>query len=86
MCVKRRAALWQEGEGHDRTNITLPGLQPSLVKEVVGTGKPVVLVLVHGGALALDDTAMGVSAIVDAKYPGELGGDAVLAILFGDVR
>ena len=45
-----------------------------------------VLVLVHGGPLALDDTALGVPAIVDAHYPGELGGDAVVAILFGDAR
>jgi hypothetical protein len=64
--------LLQEGEGYDRTNITLPGLQPDLIKAIVGAGKPVVLVLVHGGPLALDDTALAVPAIVDAHYPGEL--------------
>jgi hypothetical protein len=76
----------QEREGHDRDNITLPGLQPELVKLVVSTGVPVVLVLVHGGPLALDASALALPAILDAHYPGEMGGDAVTAVLFGDVR
>jgi hypothetical protein len=74
-----------EGEGHDRVNITLPGLQEALVQAVVGTGKPTVVVLVHGGALAIDWTSAFATTIVDALYPGEMGGDAVAAVLFGDV-
>jgi hypothetical protein len=76
----------QESEGHDRDNITLPGLQSELVKLIVSTGTPVVLVLVHGGPLALDDNALSIPAILDSHYPGELGGDAVTAVLFGDYR
>jgi beta-D-xylosidase 4 len=44
-----------------------------------------VLVLIHGGPLALDDTSLSLPAIVDAHYPGEMGGDAVVSVLFGDV-
>lgn len=74
-----------EGEGHDRHVLTLPGRQDELVAAVVATGVPTVVVLVHGGPLAVDAIKGSVAAILDAKYAGELGGDAVDAILFGDV-
>lgn len=74
-----------EDEGHDRVNLTLPGLQPDLIAAVMGTGKPIVLVLVHGGPVDIGSLAMeGISSILDVHYPGEMGGDAVAAILFGD--
>jgi len=55
------------------------------VQAVIGTGKPTVVITVHGGALAMDWTAAFATTIVDALYPGEMGGDAVAAVLFGDV-
>ena len=77
-----------EGEGVDRPHTDLPGLQNALLQAIAAVGVPVVLVLVHGGALSIDwaaGPASGVSAILSAGYPGELGGDAVAAVLLGDV-
>ena len=73
-----------EDEGRDRVNLTLPGAQESLVAAAIASGKPVVVVLIHGGPLAIEATKSSVHAIVSAKYPGELGGDAIAAVLFGD--
>jgi hypothetical protein len=74
----------QEDEGFDRSDLALPGSQAALVAAVAAAGKPVVLVLIHGGPLALDAAALAVPAVVDAHYPGEIGGDAVAHVLFGD--
>jgi hypothetical protein len=74
----------QEDEGFDRTEITLPGNQAQLVSTIAAIGKPLVLLLIHGGPIALDTTALNLPAIVDAHYPGEMGGDAVTHVLFGD--
>jgi beta-D-xylosidase 4 len=73
-----------EGEGHDRHELTLPGQQEALVKAVAATGTPVVLVLVHGGPLAIEGLLAVTPSILDAHYPGQLGGDAVAAVLLGD--
>jgi beta-glucosidase len=54
------------------------------LKAIAATGKPVVVVLIHGGPLAAEWTYANMPTILDAHYPGELGGDAVTAILFGD--
>lgn len=56
----------QEGEGNDRTTITLPGLQESFASQVLDTAgsKPVILVIVCGGIVAFDDLVEPVSAIV----------------------
>jgi beta-glucosidase len=50
----------------------------------VATGKPVIVVLLNGGALALDFAAANVNAVVEAWYPGEQGGNAIADVLFGD--
>ncbi len=74
-----------EGEGHDRHVLTLPGQQEALVQAVAATGTPTIVVLVHGGPLAIEGLKASMPAILDAHYPGELGGDAVAAVLLGDV-
>ena len=74
-----------EGEGRDRPSTDLPGLQEQLLRDVVATGTPTVLLLLHGGALSIDWASANVDAIVSLVYPGELGGDAAAAVLFGDV-
>ena len=74
-----------EGEGRDRANITLPDVQLKLLQAVVGAGTPVVLVLINGGQLAIPWAKMHVSAIVEAFYPGQMGRDAIAAVLYGDV-
>ncbi|HGE71060.1 TPA: glycoside hydrolase family 3 protein, partial [Candidatus Poribacteria bacterium] len=71
------------GEG-DRTNIDLPGVQHDLIEAIYETGKPIVLVLTNGSALAINWEAKHIPAIVDIWYPGEEGGTALADVLFGD--
>jgi beta-glucosidase len=70
--------------GGDRTDISLPKEQEEFVKEVNALGKPVVLVLMGGSALAVNWADANVPAIVEAWYPGEEGGTALADVLFGD--
>ncbi len=70
--------------GGDRTDISLPKGQEALLEAVNATGKPVVLVLLNGSALAVNWANEHVPAILDAWYPGEEGGTAVADVLFGD--
>jgi beta-glucosidase len=70
--------------GGDRTDIKLPRPQEELLKQLHALGKPIVLVLLNGSALAVNWAAEHVPAIVEAWYPGQAGGDALADILFGD--
>src|SRR6266566_6111142 len=70
--------------GGDRTSITLPKLQEELLKEVQALGKPVVVVLLNGSALAVNWANDHAPAILEAWYPGEEGGKAIADVLFGD--
>ena len=70
--------------GGDRTEIKLPARQQGLLEAVAATGKPVVLVLMSGSALAVNWANEHVAAIVQAWYPGEEGGAAIADTLFGD--
>jgi len=70
--------------GGDRTDIKLPGTQERLLKKIVVLGKPVVLVLLNGSAVAIHWANDNVPAIVEAWYPGEEGGTAIADVLFGD--
>ncbi len=72
------------GEGFDRSCLDLPGNQEQLLEAVIGTGKPVVLVLGNGRPLTIDWAEKHVPAILEAWYPGEFGGQAVAETLFGD--
>jgi beta-glucosidase len=72
------------GEGHDRSDLDLPGKQETLLEAVMKTGKPVVLVLQNGRALSIPWAAEHVPAILEAWYPGEFGGQAIAETLFGD--
>jgi len=60
----------QETEGLDRYNISLPGVQNELVQAVATTSTPVVVVLINGGALAIEWIKANIPAIVEAFYPG----------------
>jgi len=77
---------WQgiSGEGFDRSDLNLPGNQEQLLEAVVGTGKPVVLVLENGRPLTIGWAKDHVPAILEAWYPGEFGGTAIAETLFGD--
>ncbi|MBV8113326.1 MAG: glycoside hydrolase family 3 C-terminal domain-containing protein, partial [Silvibacterium sp.] len=70
-------------KGGDRTSIDLPKPEEDLLEAVAATGKPVVLILTNGSALAVNWASEHVNAIVDAWYPGEEGGTAVAETLSG---
>jgi beta-glucosidase len=78
-----REAWAPEHEG-DRDSLDLLGNQDDLARAMVATGKPVVVVLLHGRPNAINYIAMNVPAILDAWYLGQEGGTAVADILFGD--
>ncbi|WP_229740840.1 glycoside hydrolase family 3 C-terminal domain-containing protein [Silvibacterium dinghuense] len=70
-------------KGGDRTSINLPKPEEDLLEALVATGKPVVLVLTNGSALAVNWANQHANAILDAWYPGEEGGTAVAETLSG---
>lgn len=74
-----------EGETWDRINLELPGHQEDLILEVLSANPKTVVVLIHGGPLAIPRTKDQVPAILDAHYPGEVGGDAIANILYGNI-
>ncbi|MCO5241305.1 MAG: glycoside hydrolase family 3 C-terminal domain-containing protein [Chitinophagaceae bacterium] len=73
------------GEGYDRSELTPPGIQPELIRAISKTGKPVILVMVHGRPYSIPWEKEHIPAILDAWYPGEEGGNALARILFGEV-
>jgi beta-glucosidase len=72
------------GEGFDRSSLSLPGNQEQLLEAISAVGKPVVLVLENGRPLTIGWAKEHVPAILEAWYPGEFGGRAIAATLFGD--
>jgi beta-glucosidase len=68
----------------DRTRIDLPDTQQDLIKTIHALGKPVVLVLLNGSALAVNWESKNVPAILEAWYPGQAAGQAIADVLFGD--
>jgi len=72
-----------EHEGLDRTDTALPGLQDSFAQKVLALGKPTVLVLCNGGALAIDNLISGPSAIIEAYNPSVAGPRALAETIFG---
>ena len=70
--------------GGDRTSILLPAVQTQLLKALRATGKPVILVMMTGSALAIPWEAEHLPAIVNAWYGGQAAGTALADVLFGD--
>ncbi len=70
--------------GGDRTKLDLPATQQDLIKSIRALGKPVVLVLLNGSALAVNWADKNLPAIVEAWYPGQASGQAIADVLFGD--
>lgn len=70
--------------GGDRTSIDLPAPQQQMLEQVMAVGKPTVLVLLNGSALAVNWAQQHVPAIVEAWYPGQAAGRAIADVLFGD--
>jgi beta-glucosidase len=70
--------------GGDRTDLSLPRAQTELLKRLYAIGKPVVVVLTNGSALAINQEDKLATAIIESWYPGGQGGEAVASILAGD--
>jgi beta-glucosidase len=76
-------ASGMSGEAASRTSLGLPGRQLDLLKTLLKTGKPVVLVLMNGRPLTLEYEATNVPAILEAWHGGTETGNAVANVLFG---
>jgi beta-glucosidase len=74
------------GEASSRTNIEIPETQKELVKALLKTGKPVVLVLFTGRPLALAWEEENIPAILNVWFGGSEAGDAIADVLFGNVN
>ena len=73
------------GESSSRTNLDLPDVQQNLLKELLKTGKPVVLVLFTGRPLTLNWEQEHVPAILNVWFGGSEAADAIADVVFGDV-
>jgi beta-glucosidase len=74
------------GESSSRSNIEIPDTQKELLKALLDTGKPVVLVLFTGRPLAITWEAEHVPAILNVWFGGTEAGHAIADVLFGDVN
>lgn len=74
------------GEAHSRADIRLPGAQEQLIRELKKTGKPLVVVVMAGRAIALNDVIDDMDALVMAWHPGTMGGPAIVRLLRGEAE
>ncbi len=80
---------WNEktcGENAARSGLDLLGLQDDLIRTILETGTPVIVVLVNGRPLATEWIAEHVPALIEAWEPGSMGGRALAEIIFGDTN
>ena len=76
----------ESGESSSRTELSMAPAQRELLKRLLATGKPVVLVYFIGRPVVLDWESENVPAILNAWFPGSEAGDALADIIFGDVN
>jgi beta-xylosidase len=89
LAVGDRAGLFgrgTSGEGCDAVDLSLPGVQPELVRAVLAAGRPVVLVVLAGRPYALGRAAGAAAGVVYGFLPGQRGGQAVAEVLTGAVN
>jgi beta-glucosidase len=72
------------GEGHDRQNLNLKPMDIDILQAASKGGKPIVSVLLNGRPLVFTPVETVSSSILEAWFPGENGGNAVVDVLFGD--
>jgi len=77
---------WAENHLGDRDSLDLLGAQNDLVKAVVETGTPTVVLLINGRPLSINYIAEKVPAILEGWYLGQEGGTAAANVIFGDVN
>jgi len=75
---------WATTHLGDRDSLELIGRQNDLVKAIVETGKPTIVVLLNGRPISINYVAANVPAILEGWYLGQEGGSAVADVLFGD--
>ena len=83
VCVSTRR---MEGEGNDRPSMELPGNQAGLIRAIAAANQNTVVVLNNGTPVTMQDWLASVPAVVETWLPGQEGGTALAAILFGDVN
>jgi len=71
------------GEAKSKANIHLPGVQEDLIREIVSTGKPVVVIMMAGRPMVFNWTADHVPSILYTWWPGSQGGNAIADVLYG---
>lgn len=74
------------GEGVDRDNLDLFGVQNELVEAIHKTGKPIIVVLINGRPLAINYIAEHIPSVLETWYLGMRSGDAIADAIFGDVN
>jgi beta-glucosidase len=72
------------GEAASRSNINLPGVQEELALELAKIGKPLVVVLMNGRPLTIEEVDQKSDAILETWFLGTTAGDAISDVLFGD--
>jgi Glycosyl hydrolase family 3 C-terminal domain/Fibronectin type III-like domain len=77
---------WSESHRGDRDSLDLLGAQDELLRRVIETGTPTVVVLINGRPLSINYAAQQAPAILEAWWPGQEGGTAIAQVLFGDVN
>jgi len=77
---------WAPTHLGDRDNLDLLSSQDDLAKAMVATGKPVVVLLLHGRPNSINYIAENVPAILDGWYLGQEGGSAIADVVFGDAN
>ena len=77
---------WSQEHLGDRDSLDLLGAQNDLVKAVVETGKPTIVLLLNGRPLSINYIAEKVPAILEGWYLGEEGGAGAADVIFGDVN
>jgi beta-glucosidase len=83
VCVSTHRA---EGEGGDRPSMDLPTHQAELIREIAAVNKKTIVVINNGTPVTMKDWLDQAPAVVEAWFPGQEGGTAIAAILFGDVN
>jgi beta-glucosidase len=75
-----------EGEGNDRPSMDLPNDQSELIRAVAAANRHTVVVLNNGTPVTMKDWLKSVPGVIEAWFPGQEGGAAIAAVLFGDVN
>ncbi|HEY5508601.1 MAG TPA: beta-glucosidase BglX [Paludibacter sp.] len=73
------------GEAHSRADISLPGAQKELLRELSKAGKPIVLIMLAGRPIEIFRELPFVDAFLYAWHPGNMGGPAITDVLFGKI-